>query len=191
MDPLSAFSLACNILQIVETGTKLLKKAKDYHAEGDIAEQEELAKSLGTLIELNNELELGQSRPRQPQNGATSAAEAMLIMANNECLRVSRDFAEFLAEFRAGGLSVWRSVLKSLKSLASREKLAAFQSSVAESRSNLNLAFLILIQYDPPQSEPLCDEVGGSLTHRLLQRAHHKGTKRYAPSAQQCRGPDT
>lgn len=147
MDPLSAFSLACNILQFVETGLKLLKKAKEYHAEGPLEEQEELANNLGTLIELNSELELGQSRPRQPQDGAPSAAEARLITANNECLRVSRDFAAFLAEFRAGGLSVWRSVLKSLKSAASREKLAAFQSSVAESRSNLNLAFLILIQY--------------------------------------------
>lgn len=145
MDPLSAFSLACNILQAVEVGVTLLKKVKEYHANGSLAEQEELASNLRTLIELNTELEHGQYPPPQPSG--TTSVEARLIAANNECLRVSRDFAEFLAEFRGGGLSVWRSVLKSLRSLASREKLATFQSSVAESRSNLNLAFLMLIQY--------------------------------------------
>ena len=35
MEPLSAFTVACNVLQVIEAGVKVLNKAVEYHSAQD------------------------------------------------------------------------------------------------------------------------------------------------------------
>ncbi|MCJ1242105.1 hypothetical protein MMC14_010112, partial [Varicellaria rhodocarpa] len=58
LDPLSAFSVACNVLQMIELGVKVLSKAADYrNAEtGVLAEQKDLRDVLQSLNNLNTNL---------------------------------------------------------------------------------------------------------------------------------------
>jgi len=52
LDPLSAFSLACNLLQLVEVGSKVLSKAAEYHnsTHGVLSEQQDLQNVLQSTL---------------------------------------------------------------------------------------------------------------------------------------------
>lgn len=147
MDPLSALSLACNILQLVETGVTVVAQAREAYKNGVLNEHDQLTRDVKTLIALNTEL--GTAIPNPSQAGQQSAAEARLVAANNECLRISRDFMELLAEIRIGQRTLRQSLVVSFRSLSLKRKLADLQAAVSESRATLSLAFLISMQYVP------------------------------------------
>lgn len=42
MDPITAFGLACNVLQVVEVGIKITKQVKDIHDRGSLSANDEV-----------------------------------------------------------------------------------------------------------------------------------------------------
>ena len=59
LDPLSDFSVACNVLQVVDFGVKALSNAADYRKaeSGVLIEQKELRDVLQSLNNLNTDLQ--------------------------------------------------------------------------------------------------------------------------------------
>ncbi|KAK8073391.1 hypothetical protein PG994_004290 [Apiospora phragmitis] len=49
MDPISAFALTCNILQIVETSAKILVKTAECYQDGASTETSQLTENLSML----------------------------------------------------------------------------------------------------------------------------------------------
>ncbi|KFA67611.1 hypothetical protein S40285_10875 [Stachybotrys chlorohalonatus IBT 40285] len=87
-DPLSAFATACNILQIIEVGTKVLTKAAGYHnaTDGALEEQRNLYGTAQSLKTLNLELE---AKLTKPSEALVSPAAQELIAANDRCRQLS------------------------------------------------------------------------------------------------------
>lgn len=53
MDPLTAFSLACGVIQIVDFGTKVVQQCRELYKDGSLSEYvdvEEMAKHLTSRI---------------------------------------------------------------------------------------------------------------------------------------------
>src|ERR1700744_4610529 len=96
LDPLSAFSVACNVLQIVDFGSKVLTQAIDYRkaANGELPENQDLRHIFQSLKTLN--IDLKSSMPRLTGSKSQSMAEARLLEANEECLRLSMEFIDLL-----------------------------------------------------------------------------------------------
>lgn len=148
LDPLSAFAVACNLLQVIEFGVKVLSKAADYRkAEtGVLTEQKDLRDVLQSLNNLN--IDLQASLPKQTASGKHTVEEARLLEANDQCLRLSKEFIEFLDCLK---LRERRAVLDSLrisiKTFWHRDKMDAMEKSLSQARDNLNVAFLVYMKY--------------------------------------------
>lgn len=96
LNSLSAFSVTCNVLQVIEFSVKVLSKAADYRkAEtGILTEQKDLRDVLQSLNNLNTDLQT--SSPQQTASKQHTVEEARLREANNKCLRLSKEFIDFL-----------------------------------------------------------------------------------------------
>lgn len=108
VDPLSAFGAAVNILQCIEVGSKLVQQAAEYSAFGGSHEQNTLRKMTQQLIVSNSHLQtyLEAHGPTKTAPGPNCA----LYLANQECLRVSKEFLDLLEELKLTGyVSTWRS----------------------------------------------------------------------------------
>lgn len=146
LEPLSAFSVACNVLQIIEFGSKVLSNAIDYRkaANGTLPEHQDLRNVLQSLKNLNAELQA--SMPQLGGSQALSTAETRLLEANAECLRLSNEFIDLLDRLKVKN---WHARLESLrmsiKSLWYKEKMESMESALSQARDNLNVAFLVYI----------------------------------------------
>ncbi|KAK8067629.1 hypothetical protein PG996_006741 [Apiospora saccharicola] len=141
MDPISAFSLACNILQIVDTSAKVLVKAAECYNDGATAETSQLSGNLRLLESLGTELKHIEARAPSP----LSTSELRLLEANERCLQVSDKLIHLLNGLRVNEKTVWQAISRSIKTVRHRETIAGLRESVSECRANLNLALLLVV----------------------------------------------
>ncbi|KAI9149984.1 hypothetical protein HJFPF1_09731 [Paramyrothecium foliicola] len=157
-DPLSAFAVACNILQIVEVGAKILTKAAEYHdaadgAPADHVRLHEVAESLKTL-----NIELAAKLPDTAHSAALPAAKE-LIAANERCLRLSDDFVELMNSLKIDGKpSMLQSLRMAIRSARYQDRVKSMRNSLSAARDNLNIALLVYLQ-----------QSGSSMHHDVLQ----------------------
>lgn len=144
LDPLSAFSVACNVLQIVETSLSVLGKAAECYKSGSPDEVSSAIGNLRTIEGLGDELR--KFMPDPLARGSLSSAELRLLEANEECLSLAGDFTQLLNRLRATKKSVRHSIGSSIKTMWYKDKVAGFEKAVSERRANLTLAFLLLMQ---------------------------------------------
>ena len=146
-EPLSAFAVACNVVQVVEVGVRALVSAAEYRAaaDGALKEHNDLHRVLQSLQSLSDDLQASLSGPAS--HPAQTAAEARLVQVNEECFRLSKDFIDLLNRLKVKNHSAMlENIRMSLKSLWYKDKLAAMEKSVSQSRNNLHLAFLMYMQ---------------------------------------------
>lgn len=62
MDPLTAFSLACGVIQVVDFSTKVLTKCKEIYNNGALSEYDDIEKMSNHLADLRKDLRLPSSR---------------------------------------------------------------------------------------------------------------------------------
>ncbi|KAL6717824.1 hypothetical protein ACLMJK_003909 [Lecanora helva] len=144
LDPLSSFAIACNILQVIEVGTKVLSKAADYRGadNGVLSEQRDLRDVLQSLNSLNHDLQLSI----QPQgiSAKQTPEEIHLSGANNLCLRLSYELIALLDRLKLKDRhSVFDSLRLSIKTLWHSDKMDTMNKSLSQARDNLNIAFLV------------------------------------------------
>ncbi|KAK6857411.1 hypothetical protein PG995_007598 [Apiospora arundinis] len=141
MDPISAFSLAVNILQIVDTSAKVLVKAAECYNHGAAEETMQLSGNMQLLESLS--LELMKTELSSPDR--LSAAQLRLREANERCLQLSEKLIGLLKSLRVNEKSVWQAISRSLKTMRYRDTIAELREGVSDSRANLNLALLLLM----------------------------------------------
>ena len=147
LDPLSAFSVACNVLHVVELGVKVLSKAMEYReAEtGILTEQKDLRDVSQTLHSLNTDLQA--SLPQQTASKQPTVEEAHLLEANNQCLRLSKELIDFLDRLKLRDKhAVFGSLRIGIKTLWHKDKMDAMEKSLSSARDNLNVAFLVYMK---------------------------------------------
>ena len=148
LDPLSAFSVACNVLHVIELGVKVLSRAMDYReAEtGVLTEQKGLRDVSQTLNSLNTDLQASLSQ--QTASKQHTVEEAHLLEANNQCLRLSKELIEFLDRLKLKDKhAAFNSLRLSIKTLWYKDKMDALEKSLSSARDNLNVAFLVYMKY--------------------------------------------
>ena len=158
LDPLSGFSVASNVLHVIELGVKVLSKAIDYQkAEtGILTEQKDLRDVLQTLNSLNTDLQA--SLLQQTASEQQTAEKAHLLEANNQFLRLSKELLSFLDRLKLRDKhAVFDSLRISIKTLWHKDKMDAMGKSLSSARDNLNVAFLVYMKY--VNKSRVCDTV--------------------------------
>ena len=148
MDSLSTFSVACNVLQVIEFGVEVSSKAADYpKAEtGLLDEQRDLRNVLQSLNNLNTDLQT--TLPQHMAPGQHTVEDIHLRDANNQCLQLSKEFINFLDRLQLKDRRAVISNLRmSVKAMWHRDKMEAMEKSLSQARGNLNVAFLVHMKY--------------------------------------------
>lgn len=63
MDPLTAFSLACGVIQVVDFSTKLLSKSREIYKNGSLVENKEIESMAKNLTNLRTDLNISITTP--------------------------------------------------------------------------------------------------------------------------------
>lgn len=148
LDPWSAFAAVCNVLQVIEVGVKVLSKAADYqHSEtGLLAEHNDLRSILSSLSDLNTDLQVALSQGTESKQ--PNVSETRLLEANNQCLSISKDFVGFLDGLKLKKKhAVIDSLRVSIKAFWRKDKMLAMEKVLSQARDNLNISFLVYMQY--------------------------------------------
>ncbi|KAI4596649.1 hypothetical protein KJ359_004991 [Pestalotiopsis sp. 9143b] len=117
MEPLSAFSLACNILQIVEYGANVLSRAAEYRIapNGALSEHNTLKDVMQSLKRLNGELVL--LLPSAAESPKATPHESRLIAANEECMRIADGLITLLERLKVNQSGTFEGIRMGIKSL--------------------------------------------------------------------------
>lgn len=103
MDPFSAFSLACGVIQVVDFSLRTLAKCKELYRDGVLTEYKQLEKSTKRLTGLQDDLQL-HANVSSANNAQTSQDQALLELAR-ECSATAKELTAKLGELRIQGPS--------------------------------------------------------------------------------------
>lgn len=129
MDPASAFSLACGVIQLVDLACKVGIGAKELYQKGSIVRNQELEEQVSTLRGLQNLVNLKRVLP-QPRNITETQEDRQLVEIAGKCDEVAE---KLLTELETLKMPVSRNALKALgKSFKARLRLHTIEDLQAE-----------------------------------------------------------
>jgi hypothetical protein len=150
LDPLTALSLAGNIVQFVDFGTKLLAKGHELYksTDGVSVGHTELGIIAKDLQEINGHLK--KPAPQVIQSRTATESEVALRKLSEQCSGVAGELIDALEKLKVQGTSNrrWKSFRQALKGLMKREELDAITTRLQRFRDELNLHILVSMRYD-------------------------------------------
>jgi hypothetical protein len=155
LDPLTALSLASNVVQILDCSAKLVAKGNELYKSADgasvsNAELEVIAKDLQDLNE-----RLQQSTPSHNPNLTTlTTSDVALRNLSEQCSGVAGELIEVLDKLKVQGTSNrrWKSVRQALKGLLKKDEVDAIAQRLQYVRDELNLHILVSMRYALPNT---------------------------------------
>lgn len=148
MEPLTALSLASNIIQVVDFSIRLVSKGYKIYksADGTLAEYVDAEAVTNSLNILNGRLQ--RSVKDSIRNGPLSEDEQSLMNLCANCERVAN---ELLARFDrvkvTGKYRKWKSARQALKSVSNKKELELLVSRLGTYRSEITLHITASLRY--------------------------------------------
>ena len=147
MDPLSAVSLAGNIIQFVEFGSNLVCGSVNIYksADGTTSVNSELELITEDLTGLCSKL----IRPRNPaEEPALPKAELDLLKLSRLCVKLGREFLEMLESLKVNGRNRrWDSVRQALKTQWKAKDIEEYRQRLDNFRSEIACHLLSILRY--------------------------------------------
>ncbi|PMD33834.1 hypothetical protein L207DRAFT_535085 [Hyaloscypha variabilis F] len=145
LDPLTALSVAGNIVQFVDFSIKLVARGTELYnsADGASIGNAELEVIANDLQELNSRL---QPSPPAPDTVKTNwTADTALHKLTEQCSTVAGELLQALNRLKVEGTSNrrWKSVRQALKALMKKDEVDAIVQRLQHFRDELNLHILV------------------------------------------------
>ena len=147
LEAIGSFALACNILQVVEYGAKIVGKAGSLRR-GDTTAVDDAHAITQQLEKLNKDL----SGSTASTPALASPLQTRLTECNLESLRLSQKFIDFVQKLRpkssasqcnpSRAESLWSAVRLKWH----QDEIEAMQNGLSQAKSNLIVAFLLYMQ---------------------------------------------
>lgn len=150
MDPLGAFAVACNALQVVEYGTKVIITAAELFRSmrGGASELKQLDAISSRLKKLSEQL-LNLNARSTTATQIPSSVVLQLNGANEEVLELSIALHQLIGKYQPTGQDLRASLDclgKAFRLNWKRADIDRLAARLAHARSNLMLAFLLYMQ---------------------------------------------
>ena len=142
MDPLTAFSLVCGVIQVVDFSTKILLKCKELYQEGSLSEYRELEDLTNHLVGVRDKLELTTVKQNAGILGA--AEDQSLLEVAGQCSKTADHLVEKFRSLKIEGTHKKRqAVLKTVKLLWEKGELRDIQRRLDGYRNVLDTQILV------------------------------------------------
>lgn len=151
MDPLSAFSLACNIIQVVDFGSKALAMCKELYDRGTLSEYQDLEETTKHLIDLQRSLGLsGGNTPSSLGSAQTLPQQDVLLFeVAKQCSETAEQLAKKLRKFSVAGPhhKKRQSISKAFKAIWRGGDIKQLQRQLDAHQKALDTRVLIDLRY--------------------------------------------
>ena len=144
MDPISAVSLASNVVQLLDFSLKIVSKASDiYHsAQGTEIRNVDLGNVTENLISLNRR---AQNRARKVCAYAISEDEQALGALTEACNQIGETLVAALQKARIQGAHRgWKSMRQALKSVLGRDRIQELFDRLKQYREQIVVVLLVI-----------------------------------------------
>ena len=146
MEPLTAFSLVCGVIQVVDFSTRTLLKCKELYQEGSLSEYQELEDLTNHLVDVRDKLELTTVKQNAVILGA--AEDQSLLEIAGQCSKTADNLVEKFRSLKIEGLHKKRqTVLKTAKFLWEKGEIQGIQKRLEDHRNMLDTQILINLRY--------------------------------------------
>lgn len=147
MDPLTALSLASNVIQIVDFSTRLVSKGYKIYksADGTLAENVDAEAVTNSLNMLNAKLQ--RSVKDSKRGGPLSEDDQSLLKLCANCESVANELLARLDRVKVTGkYRKWKSARQALKSVSNKDDLEVLVSRLGMYRSEITLHVTISLR---------------------------------------------
>lgn len=144
MDPISALSLASNVVQFLDFGIKLVSKTHEIYnsAEGAEVRNIELDAIAQNFVSLSQRV---KNRSRKVCAYATSDDEMALQAMTEQCNKIGEELIRALQKAKVQGAhKQWKSVRQALKSVLGRDKIQDLYDRLKQYREQIVVVLLVI-----------------------------------------------
>ncbi|CAD6592252.1 MAG: hypothetical protein ASARMPRED_006132 [Alectoria sarmentosa] len=145
MDPLTAFSLACGVIQVVDFSTKTLMKCKEIYKDGSLSEYQELEDLTSHLVDVRAGLDLASSH--QSAESIHNLDDQSLLNLAEECSATAHQLMRRIHSLKMEGPRNKRqAVFKTIKLLWEKGEIQDIQKRLEGYRNALDTKILIYLR---------------------------------------------
>jgi len=138
MDPLTAFSLACGVIQAIDFSTKVLSQCREIYKNGSLSENESIESMAEHLTTLGADLQ-----PNTSSTGTQTAGDKDLIQLSIKCSEMAKELVAELQSIKAGSTSSkWKAVSATLRNLKKKSTIEGMQRQLDGYRNILDTKVL-------------------------------------------------
>ena len=142
MEALATFSVACNVLQVIETATNVLNRSVQIYQDVDgLAAEHRTLKGIASHLNQLNE-DLATTMPISTIS-SLSTGEQRLRDTSQECLSASKECLAVLNSCKATGTGKLNAFAASVRAHWRRDKIQTMEKAVTHARENLNVSVLL------------------------------------------------
>ena len=144
MDAIAAFSLACNVVQVVHFSMDVVSICRELYREGSLSRYDHLEDMTNQLIDLGNALDSPTVQGKQIIGQCQD--QALLDLAG-KCSTVAKELFGEIQKLKINGPPNKRQIIrKSAKSLWKKSSIERIQTRLDEYRKILDFRILISIR---------------------------------------------
>lgn len=159
LDPLTALSLACNIVQVVDFASKVVARCRHIHTYGELPEHHELEIVTADLLRLSTRLKehpqpptLSQKQLKEENDTQKMQREKDLALSqlSSLCVKIADELLSRLFKYKVPeGVprTKWRSFREALEQVWKKKDLDELAARLAEIRNEMSFKVLIEFKY--------------------------------------------
>ena len=138
MDPLTALSLASNVIQVVDFSIRLVSKGVEIYKDGSLAENVDAEEVTQSLKGLNGKLQ--RSIQDSKCGGPLNEDDHYLMGLCAKCEGIANELLTRLGQIKVTGKHrKWKSARQALKSVTNKDDLELLARRLGMYRSEINL----------------------------------------------------
>lgn len=145
MDPLSAVSLAGNLVQFIQLGMQIVGRAREIYVNGTVAANAELEDLTSDLRTLVTKLKL----PPRGETPSQSINEQALNDAYDHCIEISNELITHLKKLKGPGghRGRWKSFRQALETVWTKKDVEAIANRLASYRAQTEMHLIVSLKW--------------------------------------------
>ena len=145
MDPVTAFSLVCGVIQVIDFGTKVLVKCRRLHKEGSLEGHKDIEDITEHLVNAREDLD--RRGDAHSMGAQLSPSDKRLSTIAKDCSAISAELLAKIQSLKISGNHGRRETLKKVvKTLWEQKEVVALEKKLDSYREALNTQILITLR---------------------------------------------
>ena len=148
MDPLTALSLACNAIQVIDFSAKIVSKCKELYKDGASAKKREIESMAKYLAKVSTDLRLPETFSSAESTQQECQEDEKLLKLAQQCSETANELICELQKLAIQGTRRKRdAVFKAVKETWNKTIIESIEDRLEQHRKTLDTLILIDLRY--------------------------------------------